>query len=194
MPRDILVIDVETKNTFFEVGGENHLKKLNVSLACVYSYNQDKFLSFWEEDFPRLGDLLRESRLIVGFSISRFDLPVLDKYFSWNTRALKRIDLLEEIELILGRRISLDILAQTNLGAGKTYSSGLEAIRLWNEGKYDELENYCLNDVKLTRDLFELAKTRGYLLVPDRLTGEVVKAELDFSGKIKEASDEKTLF
>lgn len=192
--RDILVIDVETSNTFFEVGGEHNLKDLNVSLVCVYSYNQDKFSSFWEKDLTALGDLLKQSRLVVGFSLTRFDLPVLDKYFNFNTRGLRRIDLLEEIELVIGRRISLDLLAQANLNKGKTLNSGLEAIRLWNESRYQELEDYCLNDVRITRDLYELAKERGYLLVPDRFSHTPAKVELNLKTKIQEAADENTLF
>lgn len=192
--RDILVIDIETKNTFFDVGGESNLKDLDVSLACVYSYNQDRFLSFWEKDLAGLGDLLRQSRLVVGFSVSRFDLPVLDKYFNFNTRCLQRIDLLEEIESVIGRRISLDLLAQANLNKGKTLSNGLEAIRLWNEGRHQELENYCLNDVRLTRDLYELAKERGYLLIPERFSKTPIKAEFNLSEKLEAFANENTLF
>lgn len=192
--RDILVIDVETSNTFFDVGGEHNLKDLNVSLACVYSYNQDRFLSFWEKDLTALGSLLKQSRLVVGFSLTRFDLPVLDKYFNFSTRGLRRIDLLEEIELVIGRRISLNLLAQANLNEGKTLNNGLEAIRLWNEGRYQELENYCLNDVRITRNLYELAKERGYLLVPGRFSDEPTKVELNLKAKLQEAVNENTLF
>jgi DEAD/DEAH box helicase domain-containing protein len=194
MERDILVIDIETKNAFFDVGGEAYLHKLDMSVACVYSYLRREFLVFWEEDLPKLGELLKNSRLVVGFSVSRFDLPVLDKYFDFSTRALRRLDLLEEIELACGRRVSLELLAQTNLGCGKTQQNGLEAIRLWNEGKFDELKDYCLNDVRLTRDLYEQAHKNGCLLVPDRQSGENVKIDLGLGAKIKEALDEKTLF
>lgn len=192
--RDILVIDLETKNAFFDVGGEANLRELDVSLACVYSYNKNQFLSFWEKDLAVLGDFLKQSRLVVGFGINRFDLPVLDKYFNWSTRGLRRIDLLEEIELVIGRRVGLDILAQANLGEGKTLDSGLEAIRLWNEGRLQELEAYCLNDVRITRDLYELACKRGHLLIPERFSNDLIKVELNFGDRIKEAVDENTLF
>ncbi len=194
MNPNFFVLDIETKNTFFDVGGEKNIKHLDLSLACVYSYASDKFLSFWENEISDLGDLLKKSSLIVGFGINRFDLPVLEKYFKFNLKSLRRIDLLDEIEITLGRRWSLDSLARANLGVGKTHHSGLEAIRLWNEKKLGELEEYCLNDVKITRDIFELAKLRGYLYLPENFSTHLSKIELDFTNVITEASNEKTLF
>jgi DEAD/DEAH box helicase domain-containing protein len=178
--KDIIVIDIETKNTFADVGGETNINDLEVSVACAYSYNEDKFMSFWEPNMESLGRILQESGLVIGFSINRFDLPVLDRYFPFSTKALKRLDLLEEIEASFGSRIGLDLLAQTNIGVGKTHHS-LEAIRLWNEGEHKELENYCLNDVKITKELYELASRQGHLLIPDRRSGEIATVSLDFS-------------
>ena len=193
MNKDIVVIDIETKNTFYDVGGQANIARLDMSLACVYSYKQDAYFSFWENDTKELGEILKEAALVVGFSINRFDLPVLDKYFDFSTKALKRIDLLEEIEVVLGRRIGLDLLAETNLGENKTYN-GLEAIRLWNEGNLKELEAYCRNDVKITKGLYDLAKLQKYLMVPERGTDNLIRVDLDFNEKIKEATSDNTLF
>lgn len=193
MNKDILVIDIETKNTFFDVGGQENIKDLEMSLACLYSYNRDEYMSFWESDLADLGKIMKEAALIIGFSINRFDLPVLDKYFEFNTQALKRIDLLEEIEMAYGRRISLDLLANRNLGSGKTHN-GLEAVKFWNEGNLKELEDYCRNDVKVTKGLFDLAKERNYLFVPEKGKDELIKVFLNINEKIREATSENTLF
>jgi DEAD/DEAH box helicase domain-containing protein len=193
MNKDVLVIDIETKNTFYDVGGQANIARLDMSLTCVYSYNQDAYLSFWETDTKELGQIMKDAALVVGFSINRFDLPVLDKYFDFSTRALKRVDLLEEIELSAGRRIGLDLLAKANLGIGKTHN-GLEAIKFWNEGNLKELEDYCRNDVKVTKDLYDLAKSQKYLMMPEKGTGELIRVDLDFNEKIREATTENTLF
>ena len=193
MAKDVLVIDIETKNTFFDVGGQDNISKLEMSLTVAYSYNQDKYLSFWEKDLSELNRLMKEAGLVVGFSINRFDLPVLDKYFDFNTKALRRVDLLEEIELSAGKRIGLDLLASTNLGTGKTHS-GLDAIKFWNEGNLKELEEYCRNDVKVTKDLYDLALKQGYLMMPERGSDNLLKVSLDFSGKVREILSENTLF
>lgn len=175
--RDKIVIDVETKNTFADVGGEENLSSLDVSFVGVYSYLDDKFLSFREDRLQDLGLVLERAGLIIGFSISRFDLPVLDKYFNFNLLTLPRVDILDEIELSSGKRISLDILARANLGIGKT-GHGLDAPKLYSAGDWEGLERYCLHDVLITRDLYDLARNQGYLMVPDKVSGEPSKVEL----------------
>ncbi|MFA5052680.1 MAG: ribonuclease H-like domain-containing protein [Parcubacteria group bacterium] len=191
--KDVIVIDIETKNTFYDVGGEQNIARLEMSLACAYSYNKNEYLSFWENDVKDLGQMLKDAAFVVGFSINRFDLPVLDKYFDFSTKALRRVDLLEEIEVSVGKRIGLDLLARANLGTGKTHN-GLEAIKFWNEGNLKELEEYCLNDVKVTKELFDLAKGQKYLMMPEKGTEALRKVSLDFDEKIREATTENTLF
>lgn len=187
--RDTLVIDIETKNTFADVGGEENLKDLDVSLVGVYSYLQGNFLSFREDRLQDLGPVLRDAGLIIGFSINRFDLPVLDKYFDFDTKALPSFDLLDEIEATFGRRVSLDILARTNLGFGKT-GHGLDAPKFYAAGDWESLERYCLHDVLITRDLYDLARKQGFLVVPERDTGELIKVTVI----PKELEITKTLF
>lgn len=189
MNKDKLVIDIETKNTFEDVGGQENIEKLEASFVGVYSYNQDKYFSFWEGEWEKLAPLLQDAALVIGFSINRFDLPVLAKYFSFNLMALSRLDLLEEVELAYGSRVSLDILAQTNLGIGKTHH-GLDAIRFYAEGNFKELEAYCLQDVKVTKELYEFIRKNNHVMIPKRYSGELVKVTLD----LKEVSLPATLF
>lgn len=186
---DKLVIDIETKNSFADVGGQEHVKKLAVSFVGVYSYNQDKYLSFYENQLDELAKLIQNAGLIIGFSINRFDIPVLEKHCKFNIYALPKLDILDEIELALGQRISLDTLAKTNLGIGKTHH-GLEAIKLYNDGNLEELKNYCLNDVKITKELYDLAKKQGHLLVPKKYSEEILKANFNW----KEQTLPSTLF
>lgn len=187
--KDKLILDTETKNTFADVGGQQNLHKLEASLVCVYSYNKDKYFSFWEKDFPELGNLLQNAAMIIGFSINRFDLPVLAKYFNFNIMALPRVDLLEEVEMTYGHRVGLDILAQTNLKTAKTHH-GLDAVRFYAEGNFKELEEYCLQDVKVTKELYDFINKNKYLMVPKKFTGELVKVLLN----LKEIEIPATLF
>ena len=188
--RDKIVIDIETKNTFFDVGGKENLKDLDASLVCIYSYNKGDFLLFREDKLHNLGPILQDAGLVIGFSINRFDLPVLDKYFSFNLLSLPTLDILEEIENSYGKRISLDILAKTNLGVGKT-NHGLDAIKFYNAGDWESLEKYCMQDVLITRDLYELAKKQSYLMVPERWSDNLIKVNLNLKDEIKESN---TLF
>ena len=79
----------------------------------------------------------------------------------WVTE-LPTLDLLFEAQKGLGRRISLDALAQATLGASKL-GSGLDALEYYRAGDWERLERYCLEDVKLTRDLYEYARKYGQL-------------------------------
>src|SRR3989344_4531475 len=187
---DKLVIDIETKNTFQDVGGYDHLTDLLISFVGVYSYNQDKYLSFFEHELDALKQVLQTAGLIIGFSINRFDLPILNKHLGINLNKIENIDILDDIEAKLGHRVGLDWLAQTNLKVGKS-AHGLEAIKFYKEGRLEDLKNYCLQDVKLTKDLYELGLKQGHLLVPTNYGQEIAKVEFNWEKKIPLAN---TLF
>ena len=176
MAKDIIVIDIETKNSFADVGGQGNLKDLDCSLIGLYSYNFDKYMAFREDKINEVGPILQNAGLIIGFSITRFDLPVLNKYYNFNLLSLPRVDLLDEIETAYGRRIGLDLLAKANLGYGKT-GHGLDAIEYYKKGDWDSLEKYCLMDVKVTRLVYEYACLHGKVKYQDR-TGKCVEIPL----------------
>lgn len=179
---DKIVFDIETKNSFEDVGGKENIKDLEVSVIGVYSYNQDRFFCFDENEMDKAADAFRNSYLTVGFSNKRFDIPVLEKYFSFNVWNINTFDILEEIEKRMNRRIGLDLLAQANLGTGKT-GHGLEAIELYHNREIGKLKEYCLNDVKITKDIYELIKNQNYLWIPQRYSPEMIKLEIDYKEK-----------
>ncbi len=176
---DKLVIDIETKNAFADVGGQQFLKNLDMSFLGAYSYNEDKYLSFFEDDFSKLSEFFSKAGLIIGFASNRFDIPILSKYVNLDLLAVPRIDILDEIEMASGRRVGLDLLVQINLGMKKT-AHGLKAIEFYRNGQFKELEEYCLQDVRVTKELYDLVRKQGYVLVPDRFSGENERVQLDF--------------
>ncbi|HVO28622.1 MAG TPA: ribonuclease H-like domain-containing protein [Candidatus Paceibacterota bacterium] len=180
---DTLVFDIETQNFFTDPGvGWDNFNALKISVVGVYSYAQDKYFIFEEREMKPLAGLFAGARRIVGFSMNRYDVPVLNHYFQkyghgapnlWN---MERVDLLDEIELAARQRVSLSRLSELNLGVKKDHH-GSEAIALYRDGKMDELKEYCLNDVKLTKELYDLSRKQHFLLMPDKATGEIVKVE-----------------
>lgn len=190
---DKLVIDIETKNTFQDVGGQQNLTDLLISFVGVYSYQQNAYLSFFEHELDQLKSLLQNAGLIIGFSINRFDLPILNKHLGINLNEIENIDILDDIEQKLGHRVGLDWLAQTNLKVGKS-AHGLEAIKFYKEGRLEELKNYCLQDVKLTKDLYELGKKQGHLLVPTNYGAEIAKVEFNWQERMPTLTNTQTLF
>lgn len=180
---DTLVFDIETQNFFTdpEVGWDN-FGALRISVVGVYSYMEDRYFCFAENEMEKLAELFTDARRIVGFSMNRYDVPVLNNYFQRmkipapNLWAKERVDLAEEIESLARQRISLSRLAEANLGVKKT-RHGSEAIALYRDGKMEELKEYCLNDVKLTKELYDLYRKQNFLMMPDKKTGELLKIE-----------------
>ncbi len=148
-----IILDLETKRTFDEVGGRDHLGQLEVSVAAIYDYATQEFHVFEEREIGKLQNVLINSSLIVGFNHVNFDLPVLQPYLSIDVKTLPVFDIMLDFQAKTGHRIGLDSLAQATLGVGKT-GYGIDAIRYFREGKMKELRDYCVNDVKVTRDLF----------------------------------------
>lgn len=174
---DKLVFDIETKFTFDDVSA--HIPDFEISVVGVYSYADDSYYAYEENEFPVLGALLQRTHLLVGFSSKRFDLPILQKYFNFKLSPIPHYDILEAIEKSFGRRVGLGVLAEANLGVGKS-AHGLQAIEFWKNGEIQKLKDYCLQDVKITKDLYELIKKQGYLWVPQRNTSQMAKVELKY--------------
>lgn len=181
MTRDTVVFDIETQNFFTdpEVGWGNY-EALRISVIGAYSYAEDKYFCFEENEVDKAAELFRRAKLLVGFSMNRYDVPVLNRYLARthppvNLFDKNRLDLLDEVEMVVGRRVSLEKLAQANLGVGKT-GDGARAIELYRQGRMEELKNYCLQDVEITRRLFEQYRDEKYLLIPGR-DGEEMKVE-----------------
>jgi len=132
----------------------------------------ERLTVFREADLPHLGRRLRELELVVGFNLKRFDYRVLQPYLDLPLDTLPTLDLLEEVQRILGHRLSLGHLAEATLGEGKS-GDGLLALELYKNGRWEELESYCRRDVLLTKRLFEFGARQGYLLYHHRRGGLV---------------------
>lgn len=161
-----IVLDLETQKSFEEVGGrgKNHL--LKISVCGIYDYSQDRYLIYEEHELPRLAPLLQSADQIIGFNIKNFDFEVLQPYLNFNIFELPYYDLLEEIEKAIGHRVSLESVAQGSIGAGKS-GNGLEAILYFRNNRMDLLKKYCLDDVKVTKLVYDYALRNQKLLYRD---------------------------
>lgn len=150
-----IVLDIETKHSFREVAHDH--KKLGVSVVGIYDYARDVFEAYEEKDLPRLFPILEAASTIVGFNIRKFDFVVLSPYYVGNLTRLPVLDLMDDIEKTLGFRLALDDLAKETLGTKKN-GHGFLAIEYYRSGELEKLKDYCLSDVRITRDLYEFGK------------------------------------
>lgn len=155
-----IVLDLETQHKFQDVGYD--VKKLKVSVVGVYDYATAQYKIYREEKLPHLFPVLEHASQIIGFNIRKFDLPVLAPYYLGNVEQFHMLDILEEIEKKLGHRLALDDVVRATLGVKKS-GHGLLAIEYFRDGLWKELEDYCLSDVKITKELFEYGKQHGKL-------------------------------
>lgn len=149
----MLVMDLETQKSFKEVGRAN-LEKLKISVAGVYDYLTDEYLTYEEKDMMLLDKRLQDVDLVIGFNIRRFDMPVLAPYIFRPVEQIPVLDLLEAVERDRGHRASLDSITGPTLKKHKS-GHGSDALVLYKEGRMDELKRYCLDDVRLTREVYE---------------------------------------
>lgn len=153
-----VVIDFETQNIFRDVGGD--IAKLKISVAGLYDYATDTYHAFMEDKIANIFPFLEKASKVIGFNIVHFDLPVLNPYYVGDLLQLPTLDLMHAVENHLGHRLSLDVLLKETLNVGKT-GHGLLAVNYFREGKFDKLKKYCIDDVRLTKDLYEYGKENG---------------------------------
>ena len=158
---NVIVIDLETKNTFDDVGNRNP-ESLDVSVVGLYSYEHNKYGAFYERHFPRVDELLSEAELVVGFNTHGFDFPVLQKYLKTDLSKINSCDMLVDISIALGHTLPLDSIAMATLDEGKI-GDGLKAVEYWRTGDLKSLEKYCLKDVEVTRKIFEYGVKNGFV-------------------------------
>lgn len=182
-----IVLDIETKKTFDEVGGRDKMDQLGVTVVGIYRYETDAYEVYEEKDLGKLQNLLIDASLIIGFNHVGFDFPVLQAYFSIDVKNLPAFDLMLDLQEKLGHRVGLDSLASATLGIGKS-GSGLDAVRFYKEGKMEELKKYCLNDVKVTKDVFEYGLKNQHIFFTSKFGHQKKEVAVDWK-KYKKIAD-----
>lgn len=173
-----VVLDIETANSFADVGKYDPTL-LKVSLVGAYSYATDSYTSYLEPDLPKLWRLLESADRIIGYNLFGFDYPVLNSYYPGDLTSFPTLDIMKEIEKVIGFRVKLDDVAHGSLGTGKS-GNGLQAIEFFRRGEIDKLREYCLQDVKVTKEVYEFGLSNKRVQFKDR-TGTPVKVDVDFT-------------
>jgi DEAD/DEAH box helicase domain-containing protein len=166
-----VVLDIETDGLI--EGG----KMPKITLVGVYFYETDEYVSYLEHELHNLWPRLERSDRIIGYNTKGFDYPVMNSYYAGDVAAFPSLDLLEEIHKGLGFRVKLDAVAQATLGLGKT-GHGLQALEWFRKGELDKLRDYCLQDVKVTKEVYEHGLQHGHVFYHDR-AGQKKSVKLD---------------
>jgi DEAD/DEAH box helicase domain-containing protein len=161
--------------------GWNDHKGMGIS---VVGFGTSKREWFWDATAPdpflvRDFQTAKENgNLVVGFNSRSFDDRLMAAH---GIEVQTDYDLLEEVRIAAGFAAhwqsvpkgfsyKLDAIAKAN-GMAKT-GSGELAPKLWQEGKHQEVIEYCLMDIKITRQMLLLGLA-GELVDPN--TGRMLQ-------------------
>ena len=168
MSKNIVYFDLETQKSAEEVGGWNHISKMQMSVGVTFSTARGDYTIFGEK---QVGDLLADLQradLVVGFNVLRFDYEVLHGYTTFDLRQLPTLDMMVELQNTLNHRLSLDSIATATFGVEKT-AEGMQAIRWFKDGRLADIAEYCCYDVKLTKLVHEYGRSHRQLHYNDRM-------------------------
>ena len=157
-----VVLDIETDGL---IGANGAMPK--ITLIGVYFYETDEYASYLEHQLSELWPRLERADRIIGYNTKGFDYPVMNSYYPGDFLSFPSLDLLEVIYGALGFRVKLDDVASATLGYGKT-GSGMQALEYFRKGELDKLRDYCLQDVKVTKEVYEYGKQHGHVFFSGR--------------------------
>ena len=170
-----IVLDIETKNFFDEVGKYDPTL-LDIAIVAIHDSETDTYSSFLEEDLPKLWPILENADMIIGFNSDHFDLPLLNKYYPGDLSNIKSLDILKEIRASYGRRMKWDQRAEGTLGKNKT-GHGSDGMVWWKQGLTDKVRDYCIMDVRLTKELYDYARANNKLIFKEGNTKNEIKLD-----------------
>mgnify|MGYP000922513137 CR=1 FL=1 len=185
--KNIVYFDLETQKSFNDVGGWANKSQMLVSIGVTYSTVRGDYKIYTEDTIQELIEEIKNADLVVGYNHIQFDYGVLEGYCLLElTGQTNNLDMMLELEKLIGFRLKLDALGSATLGAGKT-GNGLDALRWWQEYKKTQdskplikIAKYCCYDVKVTKEVYEYAVKNKHLLYLDK-NGIEQTVELDWN-------------
>ncbi|HEY0010777.1 MAG TPA: ribonuclease H-like domain-containing protein [Candidatus Paceibacterota bacterium] len=160
-----ITFDIETRSPFGSLGRLDS-SVMELTVVGVHDSETDTYASYVKEELGTLWPILERADVLIGYNSDSFDIPILNRYYPGDLTRIRSIDLMVEVQKVLGRRLRLQSLAEATLGRGKS-GDGLKAIEWWDQGLHDKVREYCIEDVRITRELFDYALKHNVLKYKD---------------------------
>lgn len=203
-----VIFDVETKKLFSDIPSDDPAD-LGVSVVSVYKRILNDSLheiegimkSFWDPEANRnplideMWEWFEKADRIIGFNSKHFDVPALKPYYTKDLKSLNHFDIMDFVKTGVGRKLSLDLLAQYTLGKNKI-DKGTNAVYYWakrDQESMEKLMRYCEEDVRITTMLYDEGLHKKQLKYLDRWNN-VVAFPVDFSYPKKIVDPQMGLF
>lgn len=147
---------------------------MGIACLCCYDYVEDRYRVFSKGNLDEFRRLVESHDRVIGFNCKAFD----NRVCSWSGIEVpeeKCYDLQVEIWAAagLGPRFewpshtgfSLNLVARANGLNGKSGNGAMAPIE-WQRGNVGAVIDYCLEDVRLTKQLLDRVIRRGWLVDP----------------------------
>lgn len=143
----------------------------NMGFACAVTWDtaRNEYRVFDEYMLDDLKAVFKRAEVIAGFNILNFDNNVLRPY-EFEIPDSKCYDLLFEIARAAGtpndyKGLGLNAVCEANFQTKKT-GNGADAPKLYQQKRFGELFDYCLADVRLTKQLLDRIIECGHIINP----------------------------
>ena len=193
----VMALDIETSNFSWEIGGWDNTHLFDPTV--VATWDGDNGHVFSKEDIelegvtvhplhPRdLGEHLEKhvdgGGVILGHNLMGFDLPVLrdalDCHYAGELMSNREniIDTSAILRSSAGMPVHLGDVCKHTLGTTKLMESA-DAPKAWEEGRYQEVAEYCLKDSQLVYDLLHYGREEGFVKARDTKSGVINDIEV----------------
>lgn len=166
---NVVTFDLETRELAQDL--EQGWKALldgrgGISALIGWSSQDGRPYIFDDDSLEGAVSLIENADIILSFNGVNFDLPIVESITGRKLTVKMHLDLHQMIrEALEGREgprrgYSLGECAQRTLGKGKS-GVGTAVPTMIDQGRWAEIFNYCLDDVILTRELFQFTQQHG---------------------------------
>jgi len=195
----VLALDIETKNMSHEIGGFGNTHMFQVSTVATWDGSVGTvYVDEAVDTFAKSGHIVKSLRdlkydldehlqkggVLLGHNIASFDLAILkdsmdiyciNKYL----KDKKYIDTSRILTKNHGERFPLQNLGVNTLNESKLMESA-DAPRLWKQGEYDRVVEYCMKDTKIVYDIWKYGQENGFVKAFSIEKEEFVNLEVDW--------------
>lgn len=155
--------------------GWHDFANMGISVIGMYDYADDRYHVFCKDNFREFFNRVQDAAVVVDFNGFKFDKPLLEANIG-EIEFNHHYDILREIWKALGNNpdefnagthsgYGLDMCCAANFGSRKSGHGALAPID-WQRGNIGSVIDYCLNDVRLTKNLLDLIISRGHIINP----------------------------
>lgn len=185
----IVVLDLETRLLAKDLADDKDLAWARVlagdggiSALVIYDYGADWPYVYDDHSIRSAVEHVESADVVVGYRSEGFDIRVIEGVAGRNIRVREHIDLYKMIAQANAHRgisgtkgdFTLDAVCRRCFGKGKN-GEGTKVPELIRQGRWADIFKYCMNDVKLTKQLFEYVCQHGG--VPN-ITGSFLKLDI----------------